>query len=311
MNSTLCLLASLAVVIGMTTGANAGESSALPGVPDGLRIDYVAATPAESVTEPAAGGAAAAPSGKSAADLAKAAQNPVADMISLPFQYNLYFGVGQSNDVAGVLNIQPVIPVNVGSVNIINRIILPVIHVPNSVFGLPGELSEGSGNEVGMGDINYTAFFSPAKPGKVIWGIGPSINLPTATSDELGSGKLSLGISAVVLTMQDQWVYGVLVRNLWSVGGDSDRRDVNQFLMQPFVSYNLPDGWYITSSPVITANWNADDVWTVPIGGGFGRTFRIGKQPVNMSFQAFYHVIRPDNAPDWSLRFQVQLLFPK
>ncbi|MDX2513388.1 MAG: hypothetical protein QNK25_15180, partial [Desulfobacterales bacterium] len=138
--------------------------------------------------------------------------------------------------------------------------------------------------------------------------------LPTATDSRLGSEKWGAGPAAVGLTMQGPWVVGALVQNIWSFAGDSDRNDVNQMLVQYFVNYNLPNGWYLTSSPIITANWEADsdNTWTIPIGGGFGRLFRIGKLPVNTQIQAFYNVEKPDVlGPDWTLRFQVQFLLPK
>jgi len=107
-------------------------------------------------------------------------------------------------------------------------------------------------------------------------------------------------------------VVGALVNNIWSFAGDANEPDVNQFLLQYFVNYNMKRGWYLTSSPIITADWNApsDDRWTLPLGGGVGRVFNIGTQPVNMSLQAYDNVITPDYGPDWQVRFQVQLLFP-
>ena len=240
------------------------------------------------------------------ADLAKAAQNPVADMISLPFQNNTNFGIGPDDDVQNVLNIQPVIPINLNTNwNLITRTIAPLIYQPQTV----PEIS----SEFGLGDINETVFLSPAKPGEVIWGIGPIVSMPTATSDVLGTGKWSAGASVVALTMPGRWVIGGLVSNLWSFAGDSDRADVNQFLFQYFINYNMPEGWYLTSSPTITANWEAEsgEQWTVPLGGGLGKIFKIGNQPMNAQMQAFYNVETPNEGPDWSLRFQLQFLFPK
>ena len=239
-------------------------------------------------------------------DLAKAAQNPVSDMISLPFQNNTNFGIGPDDDAQNILNIQPVIPIGLGSDwNLITRTIAPLIYQP--------EITPGTGSEFGLGDINETLFLSPSKPGKIIWGVGPAFSFPTATDDVLGTGKWSAGPSAVALTMQGPWVIGGLVSNLWSYAGDSDRDDVNQFLFQYFINYNMSEGWYLTSSPAITANWEAesDNQWTVPFGGGLGKIFKIGKQPMNAQMQAFYNVETPDGGPDWSLRFQLQFLFPK
>jgi hypothetical protein len=247
-------------------------------------------------------------------DLAKAAQNPVAAMISLPFQNNTFFDVGPDDDVANVLNIQPVIPIGIGPVNLINRTIVPLIYLPDVTAGL-AELPEGvSGGETfGLGDINYTGFLSPANSGEITWGIGPSISIPTATDKKLGTQKWSAGPSAVALVQPGPFVIGTLARQLWSFAGDDDRSDVSQMLIQPFANYNMAGGWFLTSAPIITANWEAssDDTWEVPLGGGGGRVFKIGPQPVNMSLQAYYNVEKPRFGPDWSLRFTVALLFPK
>jgi hypothetical protein len=84
-------------------------------------------------------------------------------------------------------------------------------------------------------------------------------------------------------------------------------------LMQPFVNYNLRRGWYLTTSPIITANWevNSSQRWTVPVGGGLGKIVRLGKQPVNIYAQVFRNVERPEGVTPWSVRFQAQFLFPQ
>jgi hypothetical protein len=147
----------------------------------------------------------------------------------------------------------------------------------------------------------------------LIWGVGPSFNLPTATSKVLGSGKFSMGPGAVALAMPKPWVIGVLARQLWSVAGPNDRSNVSQLLLQPFVNYNLSDGWYLVSSPVITADWyaNSSNRWTVPVGGGVGKIFKIGGQPMNAQLQAFDYVEKPTGGPQWAIRLQLQFLFPR
>ncbi|NQT82616.1 neuromedin U [bacterium] len=237
-------------------------------------------------------------------DLAKASQNPVSDLISLPFQNNTNFDVGPFDRTQNILNIQPVYPFNVGKWNLINRTIAPLIYQP---------IGEND-DEFGLGDINHTTFLSPAAPGKVIWGAGPVLSFPTATDDVLGTEKWSAGPSVVALTMPGRWVLGGLVSNLWSFAGDSDRAHVNQMLLQHFVNYNFDKGWYLTSAPILTANWkvDSDNRWTVPFGIGVGKIFRIGKQPINRSLQFYYNVEKPDTTgADWAFRFQVQFLFPK
>ena len=245
--------------------------------------------------------------------LQAAAQNPVGAMISLPIKNTVDFGA--PDGTAYFLNIQPVIPITVGDWNLINRVIAPVVvHVPGLVGGLPSlPLGQPGGAVTGMGDWNYSMFVSPAKPGSVIWGIGPSITFPTATDGQLGSRKWSAGPTAVALAQPKPWTVGVITRQLWSFAGDSDRKEVSQFLLEPFVNYNLDKGWYLTTSPIITHNAEASsgERWRVPIGGGVGRVFSIGRQAVNAQAQGYYNVEKPDIAGDWGLRLQFQWLFPR
>ena len=237
--------------------------------------------------------------------LARIAQNPLAKVMSFPFQNNTNFGLGPYDRAQNVLNIQPVIPFQVGNVLIITRTIVPVIYQPD-VF------SE-SGGTFGLGDTTFTSFFSPAKPGKCLWGVGPVFQIPTATDEVLGSGKWGLGPSVLGLVMPGRWVFGALVYNMWSFAGKAEREDVNRFMLQYFVNYNFNKGWYLSSSPIITANWNAPEgnKWTVPFGLGGGKVFRAGKLPMNAQGQVFYNAVSPDIGPDWTLRLQIQMLFPK
>jgi hypothetical protein len=245
-------------------------------------------------------------------DLRAAVQNPVGAMYSLPFKFT--FDYGAPNGEASFLNIQPVIPITVGDWNLINRIIAPLIDSPGEVAGTPEIPNPTSGNgATGLGDINYSVFLSPAKPKGAIWGIGPSITMPTATDKELGSEQWSAGPTGVVL-FQPKWgTIGGLARHLGSFAGDSDRKSINQTLFEPFVNYNLPNGWYLISDIIMTANWNLDssDIWTVPLGGGVGKLFKIGSQAMNARAEAYYNIEKPDNAPDWQWGFTVQFLFPK
>jgi Putative MetA-pathway of phenol degradation len=238
-------------------------------------------------------------------DLAKESQNPIGNIISLPFENNFDFGVGPEDAFVYKLNIKPVYPLNFGNVNLINRFILPVIYQEERV--------EGEDSEFGLGDFTYQAFLSPAKPGKVIWGAGPAFVFPTNTNDRLGVDKWSAGPAVVALAKPGPWLVGALIQNVWSYAGDSDAPDVNFFSFQYFINYNFKSGWYISSTPTITADWEADsdDRWTVPFGGGFGKLVRFGQQPVDVKAQAFVNAVKPDGASDWALQLQVKLLFPK
>ena len=246
------------------------------------------------------------PGEQSNQDLAKATQNPVADLISLPFQNNTNFGIGPNDETQNILNIQPVWPFSINEKwNLITRTIFPVV-------SQPGVLTGGVGRVNGLGDTTFTGFFSPKDSGETTWGAGPVLLIPTATDDVLGSDKWGAGVSFVVLKMPGKWVIGSLFSNVWSFAGSGDQ-DINLFTWQYFINYNLAKGWYLVSAPIITANWEADsdDRWTVPFGGGIGKIFRVGKMPLNGQVSAYYNVEKPDNGPDWQLRIQLQFLFPR
>jgi hypothetical protein len=245
-------------------------------------------------------------------DMRAAAQNPLSSMYSLPLKFS--YDQGAKNGNAGIFTVQPVIPITIGNWNLVNRVIIPYADIPGPISGQPGNPNPIPGPGArGLGDINYSIFFSPVKTSKIIWGLGPSINFPTATNDQLGSGKWSIGPTAVALTITDWGSMGGIARHLWSVAGDSNRKYVNQSLIEPFVNYNLDNGWFVMSDLVITANWSAphNNRWTVPLGGGVGRVFNIGKQAINAKMELYHNIVRPDGAPDWKATFTWQFMFPK
>jgi hypothetical protein len=243
----------------------------------------------------------------SAEALARAAQNPIAAMISVPFQNNVNFGYGPNEHIQNVLNIQPVVPFRLNEQwNLVTRTILPLISQPGLV---PGE-----GTTFGLGATQFSAFLSPAQPGPLIWGAGAVVQAPTATDSALGSNVWGGGPTIVALTMTGPWVIGGLANNIWSAGGDGLNR-YNTLTIQPFVNYNFPEspGTYLSFSPLVTANWEAKSgqQWTVPVGLALGQILRLGQQPVNAQLGAYYNAIRPDIGPEWQLRLQIQFLFPR
>ncbi len=245
----------------------------------------------------------------SSEELAKESENPVAKLISVPFNSNFNFGYGDPESTQYILDIKPVIPFSLNTNwNLITRTIFPVMH--QQKVSSTGQRSYING----MSDITPTFFLSPAHPEHLIWGVGPAIVLPTATEKQLGQGKYSIGPSIVALIMPGNWVAGFLVFNVWSVGGQSNRPNVNQLELQYFVNYNFPHGWYVTTQPIILANWTetADNRWTVPFGLGAGRVFKIAEQAVNVSLQAYDNVKTPKaGGANWQAQFNINLLFPK
>jgi hypothetical protein len=241
-------------------------------------------------------------------ELAKLAQNPIANLISVPFQNNTNFNSGPLDGTQNVLNIQPVIPFGLSkNLNLITRTILPVVTQPGTT---PGQSSV-----TGLGDLQWSGFVSPkaAKNG-FVYGGGMIVQAPTHTDSRLGNGHWGVGPSAVALRIQEgsHWVYGALVNNVFSVGSNGDPSYSN-FLLQPFINYNFTKGLYFTFAPIMTAAWKAPsgEKWVVPVGGGFGKIFRLGKLPVNSQLSAYYNAKRPTDSANWQLRAQVQFMFPR
>jgi hypothetical protein len=243
---------------------------------------------------------------QSATDLAKKIQNPIGDLYSFPFQNNTNFGAGPHGGTQDILNIQPVIPLHINDQwNIITRTILPVVWNP--------DLSPRPSVPVGTGPTTFSAFLSPKNPiDHFVWGVGPVVQIPTISSATIGSNVWGGGPTAVLVYLNGPWVAGALANNVWSFGGTKGPlgNSYNNFLTQPFVNYNFGEGWYVTSAPIVTADWEtAGKKWTVPIGGGAGRVFKVGKLPINFSLSAYYNIVKPQYGADWQWRTQLTLIF--
>ena len=244
--------------------------------------------------------------GQSNTDLAKKIQNPIGDLYSFPFQSNTNFGFGPHGGTQEILNIQPVIPIHITpDWNIITRTILPVVWNP--------DLSPVPTVPVGTGPTTFSAWLSPKNPtNDWLWGLGPVLQVPTISSATLGSSVWGGGPTAILVYLNGPIVAGVLANNVWSFGGTHGPggNSYDNFLIQPFGNYNFGDGWYVGSSPIITANWQANGTkWTVPIGADAGRVFKVGKLPINVLIGAYYNLVKPTYGGDWQLRTQLTLIF--
>jgi hypothetical protein len=243
-----------------------------------------------------------------AQSLVKEAKNPFANLINLQLFYDVYPGVAPANNTEQVLTIQPLIPFQLNSEWIvITRTILPIIEQPGAAAGQDWVR--------GVGDTQFAALVSPARVGSLDWGVGPVLQLPTASHDALGQGKWGAGPAAGVQWTGTQWTLGALLLNIWSFAGDSGRPPVNEMQLQPTVNYTFKDNpnRYLSFSPTITANWevSGDERWTVPVSLGLGQLFKVGHQSVNVQGTTYYNVVAPPGSGRWTLEVLVQLLFPE
>ena len=236
--------------------------------------------------------------------LAKLLENPVANLVSVPIQNNWDFGIGPLNAMRYTLNVQPVIPFTLSEDwNLITRTIVPYIYQQAAFVGAK--------DHSGLGDITQSFFLSPQKRvGGMILGIGPVFRYPSATDPALGGEKWSAGPTALVLRQQGPWTYGGLVNHLWSFAGNNSRPEVNATFLQPVVAYNFKTATTLALASESLYDWAAGQ-WTVPVQAGIAQMVRIGKQPVRLLIAVRYYVERPADGPDWGLRFQITLPFPK
>jgi hypothetical protein len=242
---------------------------------------------------------------ESHADLAKQLSNPVASLISVPFQFNWDTGIGEKDADRLTLNVQPVIPFSISEDwNLISRTILPITYL--------GSTADGVDSAFGLGDTVQSFFFSPKKPTEGGWitGFGPVLLLPTATEDAFKSKQWGLGPTAVALRQHDGWTYGALANHVWGVNDPDERAQVNATFLQPFVSYTTPNAVTYSVNTESTYDWTAEQ-WTVPIHASVSKLTTIGKQKVQFQLGGRYYAEAPDGGPDWGLRFTTTLLFPK
>jgi hypothetical protein len=242
----------------------------------------------------------------SSADLAKKLSNPIASLISVPFQLNHDHGYGPLDGDKTTLNIQPVIPISLNADwNLISRTILPVTY--------QDDIAGPSGSQFGLGDVVQSFFLSPSKPtdGGLIWGAGPVFLIPTATDDLLGGEKWGAGPTVVALKQDGPWTYGALANHIWSFAGNEDRNDISNTFVQPFLSYTTPTAWTFALNTESTYDWKAKE-WLVPINLTVSKLVRVNEQPISVTAGLRYWAVAPDHGPEgFGFRLGLTFLFPK
>lgn len=240
------------------------------------------------------------------ADLAQDLTNPLADLITLPVQMNYDQDIGADDGSKLQTNIQPVIPLSMNEQwNVITRTILPVTYQE--------DIFPGAGSQFGLGDTSLTLFLSPKTPtaSGILWGAGPIVLLPTATESELGGRKWGAGPSGVVLRMSGPWTIGTLANHVWSFAGDSDRADISNTFVQPFIAYTWPNAWTASIQSETSYNWETEE-WSIPVNVAAAKLVRIGKLPVSLQAGVGYWLDGPETGPEgFRFRLQANFVLPK
>jgi hypothetical protein len=243
--------------------------------------------------------------GEDLGSIAQKLNDPTASLISLPFQNNFDWGAGPGGDgFQYKLNVQPVVPIALSDDwKIIWRTILPFITQEDVI---------GNSSQTGLGDLSTTIWFSPQKKreGQPTIGIGPILQLPTATDDLLGSEKWALGPSVIFLRQAHGWTTGILANHLWSVAGENDRQELSVTFLQPFLSYTTPRHTTFGINSESGYDWE-NEQWTIPINVFITQVVKIGGMPVSFQLGARYYAEAPEQGPEWGLRFSATLVFPE
>lgn len=239
----------------------------------------------------------------SAEELAKQLANPVAALISLPLQNNFNFNTGTNNGFQYNLNVQPVVPISISTKwNMISRSIVPVF--------FQNDAPETGDSRAGLGDIVQSLFFSPkaATDGGIVWGVGPVLLIPSATSDIFAGNKWATGPNAVILKIKGPWTYGGLANHMWSFAGNGN--SINATFFQPFVTYASASGSSLTIASENIQSWN-NDIFGGFIGMYYAKVLKLGKQLAQFGGgPKVYYGNNPSN-PQWGIRANIILLYPK
>lgn len=234
--------------------------------------------------------------------LAEEVENPISYLMRIPLQDNYGFGIGPYDRAQNKLLIQPVVPFHLTpSLNLITHTSFPLIWWP--------DIYNPSGTYFGLSNILLDLFFSPTSTKNFFWGAGPSILFPTSTNPKIAAKESALGPLFALVWTPENWVFGITVKQLWSVGGpEMSKMDLNYF-----INFNFADGYYLTTSPNITADWTAESgqEWVIPFGFGLGKILKFRKRYLNVNLQGYYAVVTPAPASEWTIRAQISFLFPK
>lgn len=181
------------------------------------------------------------------------------------------------------------------------------------VIPQPTYSSKKVAGSYGVRDLSVSALVAPADAPTITWGLGPALAFP-GTNGLPNNGKWGTGISGAVVYSVKAWVGGVFISNMWSFEGNADLdRGINQMVLQPFLNYNFSKGWYLTSAPAISVNWqtNGSNALTIPVGGGVGKVVSVYGQMLNIAAQGYVYPVHPTPGTGWAVQTTLQWLFPK
>ena len=246
------------------------------------------------------------PSKADEVDIAKESQNPIGNLTIMPFLNDTNFGFGPHNATQNILEFEPVVPFHLSADwNLIARAVIPFVWNPS--------LYPAESVPQAIAPTDASAFFSPRNtPGGWTWGVGPVVQIPTETNPSVGSTVWGLGPTAVIVKTTGPIVAGVLVNNIWSLGGEDTGagKRYATLLLEPFFNYNFHGGWFVSTAPIVTDNeYGHGNQWTVPVGAVAGRVMKLGKLPIKWSVGGYYNAVTPQYGARWTLQTNFAFIF--
>jgi hypothetical protein len=246
---------------------------------------------------------AAAQSGGSESELARAKVNPIGNLKNVPVELESVSGGALDGQASNTVTFKPVVPTDIGmGMMLVIRTLIPFDNVPGST---------DSTRVTGLGDINPQFYFTRAHPASVAWGLGPGFSLPTATNPSTRTGDWAMGpVAAAMWKPNKHFSLGAIVTQLWTIAKDNDGRQIDEFTVQPLLHWHFAHAFTLSSTPTMKAKWQEADVWTVPLGGGLSKVTTFGRQPVDLSAEFFRYVTHPTSSGTTELKMTVSFLFP-
>lgn len=242
------------------------------------------------------------------ADIAKELANPIANMISMPLQYEFSRGLGKNQGGSEqTLLFQPVAPFNLGGgdIFVLRPIVAGVREV--SIQGPAGQPYSG----YGISSVTIESFYAPNTNSSWIWGIGPYAQSPSGNSGHFGSQQTGAGVTAVVLNRDGPWTYGVLGYQSWNVGGNATFGTQNNLFGQPFISYTTANGLSYEANMQAQYNYDAHRT-SNPLYVGVSKVIVFDGTPISIGAGPMYYMSNTPGGPSgWGARATATLVILK
>ena len=228
--------------------------------------------------------------------------NPMVSYTNVLFQWDYFNKLGPTDHYLA-LNIQPSVPFHLNDkLDLVSLSDIPINSEMKMIYP--------NSQPMALGDIQEDILFSQTNTGNIYAGFGPVFLFPTASTPRYGSEKWGIGPAMQLAVFEANRNYGLLANHIWSFAGNPNRNDISQTFLNPWLTYTIDP---TTNAGIQTEsyyNWLTNK-WQIPLEGYYNKFLSINNQLVKLGFFVLYWPVAPDYYPNWSLRFNLTLIFPK